>query len=172
MEGTLRKKQFSKFSANLFSAVFSTGSPALNKMGGMFSSPSNTQDGDEVIETFACNVNDMEDGEMREIEMNEDKNKALLVRSEGEYFAIGPKCTHYGAPLIKGALRNGRVRCPWHGACFNIKTGDIEDYPGLDCVPKHEIVIKDGCNVVIRANKASLQSHKRVKQMVSPSLYR
>ena len=67
--------------------------------------------------------------------------KALLVRdSDGEYTAVGHKCTHYGAPLATGVYMNGRVRCPWHGACFNTKTGDIEDFPGLDSIPKFEVI--------------------------------
>ncbi|KAG8146393.1 hypothetical protein E2320_012751 [Naja naja] len=37
-----------------------------------------------------------------------------------------------------GVLSKGRVRCPWHGACFNISTGDIEDFPGLDSIPKFQ----------------------------------
>lgn len=41
--------------------------------------------------------------------------------------------------LCSGALANGRVRCPWHGACFNIRTGDIEDFPGLDSVQKFDV---------------------------------
>uniref|UniRef100_H2Z8R5 Rieske domain-containing protein n=1 Tax=Ciona savignyi TaxID=51511 RepID=H2Z8R5_CIOSA len=119
---------------------------------------------DEIIEAYACKVDDMKDGEMREISVGD--GKALLVRHQGEYSAIGHKCTHYGAPLVKGALRDGRVRCPWHGACFNVKTGDIEDFPGLDCVPKHDIVIQDGDKVVIKACKSALATHKRYKPMV------
>lgn len=74
---------------------------------------------------------------MRTIDIGE--GKALLVRENGEYSAVGHKCTHYGAPLSTGHLSNGRVRCPWHGACFNVKTGDIEDFPGLDSLPKFEV---------------------------------
>ena len=74
---------------------------------------------------------------MREIEIGE--GKALLVYQGGEYMACGHKCTHFGAPLMKGFLGNGRVRCPWHGACFNVKTGDIEDFPGLDGIPVHQV---------------------------------
>jgi len=133
-------------------------------MGDSMSTPENS------IDKYACDVNDMKDGEMREVVMEEDGNKkVLLVRSDGEYFAMGPKCTHFGAPLVKGSLRNGHVRCPWHGACFNIKTGDIEDYPGLDCVPSYKVSIQDGNKVYIRAEKEALKSHKRVKQMVCPT---
>jgi nitrite reductase/ring-hydroxylating ferredoxin subunit len=52
-----------------------------------------------------------------------DAGKILLVKQNGKLSAIGSKCTHYGAPLHTGVLGNGRVRCPWHGACFNTITG-------------------------------------------------
>lgn len=42
---------------------------------------------------------------------------------------------------FSGVLTNGRVRCPWHGACFNVATGDIEDFPGLDSLPKFQVKI-------------------------------
>lgn len=105
----------------------------------------------------------LEDGTMKTIDIGD--GKALLVRDNREYFAVGHKCTHYGAPLSTGHLCNGRVRCPWHGACFNIKTGDIEDFPGLDSIPKFEVVIKND-NVIVRAHPEQLTSHKRVKKMV------
>lgn len=38
-----------------------------------------------------------------------------------------------------GALVGERVRCPFHGACFNVRTGDIEDYPGLDSLPTYKV---------------------------------
>ena len=74
---------------------------------------------------------------MKEVEVGE--GKVLLVHQNGEWSAVGAKCTHYGAPLSKGCLGNGRVRCPWHGACFNITSGDIEDFPGLDSLPKFQV---------------------------------
>lgn len=42
-------------------------------------------------------------------------------------------------PVISGVLSKGHVRCPWHGACFNIATGDIEDFPGLDSLPTFQV---------------------------------
>lgn len=69
---------------------------------------------------------------MREVELAD--SKVLLIRQNGRFSAIGHKCSHYGAPLAKGVLSDGRVRCPWHGACFNVSSGDIEEFPGLDGV--------------------------------------
>lgn len=40
---------------------------------------------------------------------------------------------------LPGVLSRGRVRCPWHGACFNISTGDLEDFPGLDSLHKFQV---------------------------------
>lgn len=42
-----------------------------------------------------------------------------------------------------GALMGNRVRCPWHGACFNITTGDIEEFPGLDSLPTYKVMFPD-----------------------------
>uniref|UniRef100_A0A8C7L5F2 Apoptosis inducing factor mitochondria associated 5 n=1 Tax=Oncorhynchus kisutch TaxID=8019 RepID=A0A8C7L5F2_ONCKI len=78
---------------------------------------------------------------MMEVEVG--RHNVLLVRSEGIYSAIGNQCTHYGAPLSKGVLSGHRVRCPWHGACFNIQTGDLEEYPGMDCLPCHTVKVEN-----------------------------
>lgn len=74
---------------------------------------------------------------MREVELGEEK--ALLIHQNGAWSAVGAKCTHYGAPLSKGCLGDGRIRCPWHGACFSVATGDIEDFPGLDSLPCFQV---------------------------------
>ena len=76
---------------------------------------------------------------MCEVEFDGVEDRALLIRQDGTLHALSSKCTHYGAPLMKGCLGNGRIRCPWHGACFNINSGDIEDFPGLDSLQKFEV---------------------------------
>ncbi len=60
-------------------------------------------------------------GEKKEVEVEGiDGAKVLLVNAAGTVQAIGPKCTHYGAPLVKGVLTaNGRITCPWHGGAFS-----------------------------------------------------
>ncbi|NXU86432.1 AIFM3 factor, partial [Xiphorhynchus elegans] len=79
----------------------------------------------------------------------------LLVRNKNEFRALGSKCPHYGAPLSKGVLRGERLRCPWHGACFNIRTGDIEEYPTLDCISCFKVTVEHG-KVFVTAKKKVL----------------
>ncbi|XP_044139812.1 apoptosis-inducing factor 3-like isoform X2 [Bufo gargarizans] len=120
--------------------------------------------GNEVITQELCKDFDMKDGEMREFEVQ--GQSVLLVRNNGVFSAVGNKCSHYGAPLSKGVLVGDRVRCPWHGACFNVRNGDIEEFPGLDSLPCFKITVENG-SVYIVTSKKALESTKRIKSMSS-----
>ena len=55
----------------------------------------------------------------------------LLVRDEGALRAVGATCSHYGGPLGEGLIADGKVHCPWHHACFDLRTGRVEGPPAL-----------------------------------------
>lgn len=93
----------------------------------------------DYIEGVVCREDELKDNEMKTLPLGESGGRVLLIKQKGQIHAIGTKCTHYGAPLETGALGDGRVKCPWHGACFNIKNGDIEDFPGLDSLPCYKV---------------------------------
>lgn len=75
-----------------------------------------------------------------------DGEAVLLVRRKLEVFAIGAKCTHYGGPLAEGRLEGNEVRCPWHHACFDIRTGEASAAPALNPVACWSVV-RDGGKV-------------------------
>lgn len=66
----------------------------------------------------------------------------LLVRAEQNWYAVGAKCTHYGAPLEQGLLANDMIRCPWHHACFDLRNGAAACAPALNDLASYEVVIE------------------------------
>src|SRR5579864_7177094 len=63
----------------------------------------------------------------------------LLVRVGDEVFAIAAHCTHYGGPLAEGLVVGDTVRCPWHHACFSLRSGEPLRAPALNPVARYRV---------------------------------
>ena len=98
------------------------------------------------MEKVVAGVEELEDGDVKGVEVGD--AEVLLVRLEGEFYAVGGECSHFGAPLADGVIHNGRVRCPWHQACFDAASGEMEEPPGLDVLSKFEAREEDGKVIV------------------------
>ena len=77
-------------------------------------------------------VRDLADGGI--VSGQVDGEDVVLVRSGEELYAVGAHCTHYHGPLADGLVVAGTIRCPWHHACFSLKTGEALRAPALDPV--------------------------------------
>jgi len=91
----------------------------------------------------------------------------LLARVEGKCFAIGATCTHYGAPLADGLVVNGTIRCPWHHACFSLKTGANLRPPALFDLPRWRVEELDG-RVFVREKLEAFKPARPTKGRVEP----
>ncbi|HET7424185.1 MAG TPA: FAD-dependent oxidoreductase [Gemmatimonadales bacterium] len=70
-----------------------------------------------------------------------DGEAVLLVRQEDEWLAIGATCSHYNGPLGEGLIVGETVRCPWHHACFSLRTGEALRPPALHPVTCYRVEV-------------------------------
>jgi nitrite reductase/ring-hydroxylating ferredoxin subunit len=64
-----------------------------------------------------------------------------LFNIEGTYYAIDDTCTHKGGPLSEGEVQGNKVTCPWHGAIFDVITGEVVRPPAAVCVSRYNVHI-------------------------------
>src|SRR5499427_8958453 len=72
-------------------------------------------------------------------------DEAVLVARRGEeFFAIGATCSHYSGPLAEGLMVGDTVRCPWHHACFSLRTGEAIGAPAFNPMSCWRVETRDG----------------------------
>ncbi|MBR1126011.1 FAD-dependent oxidoreductase [Bradyrhizobium lablabi] len=84
----------------------------------------------------------------------------LLVRSGADIFAVDAHCTHYHGPLAEGLVDGETVRCPWHHACFDLRTGEATRAPAFASLAVWKVE-RDGERILVREKRG--QPKPRVK---------
>src|SRR5580704_18718912 len=90
-------------------------------------------------------------------------DEVLLVRSGSEIFAVDAHCSHYHGPLADGLVDGESVRCPWHHACFDLRTGEAARAPALSPISVWKVEREDA-RIVVRHKRE--QPKPRVKGVV------
>ena len=86
----------------------------------------------------------------------------VLARSVDELFAVRAQCSHYRGPLVEGLIVGDTVRCPWHHACFSLRTGEALRAPALDPIACWR-VDREGDRIFVREKLPAART-----QQVSP----
>jgi len=68
--------------------------------------------------------------------------KIALFNIGGTYYAIGDTCTHRGGPLSQGTVEGTTVTCPWHGAKYDVRTGDVLAPPAPRGVGSYKVIVE------------------------------
>src|SRR5665213_3165399 len=71
-------------------------------------------------------------------------DEVLLVRRGADIFAIASQCSHYHGPLADGLVVDGTIRCPWHHACFDLRSGAAVRAPAFEPLDCWKVEQRDG----------------------------
>ena len=76
----------------------------------------------------------------------------ILVRRGNDVWAVAAACGHWGAPLADGIVVDCQIRCPWHHAWFDCRTGEAVGPPSPRDITTWE-VHRDGDRVRVGAKR-------------------
>jgi NADPH-dependent 2,4-dienoyl-CoA reductase/sulfur reductase-like enzyme/nitrite reductase/ring-hydroxylating ferredoxin subunit len=88
-------------------------------------------------------------------------DEVILVRRGADVFAIGASCSHYHGPLAEGLVDGDTVRCPWHHACFSLRTGEAIKAPALNPVTAYDVAQRGGSVFVTGPRPAAARAPSR-----------
>lgn len=103
-------------------------------------------------------TNEVGPGEIKQFTVEE--RPVALCNVSGEFHAFEDICTHQFAHLSEGEFDGEWVKCPLHGASFDVTTGEAKSLPAVKPVPMHEVKIEGG-NVYVALNPTRVKTAKR-----------
>ena len=68
-----------------------------------------------------------------------------IAKSNGQLYAFQEFCTHRFGPLSEGCFTNdGKVMCPWHRSCFDMRSGKVIEGPAKEDIRAFDVIVRDG----------------------------
>ena len=89
-----------------------------------------------------ANADDLQPGQAKVVTAGD--QRIALFNVGGTYYAIADTCTHRGGPLSEGTLEDDVVTCPWHGAHFCVRDGQVQEPPAHENVTSYPVRVTDG----------------------------
>lgn len=89
-----------------------------------------------------ANENELGEGERLFVEI--ENLNIVIIKIRGKVYAIGDICSHDDGPLGDGEIDNHVIKCPRHGATFDIQTGKVLSLPAIADIPAFPVKIENG----------------------------
>lgn len=91
----------------------------------------------EFVKVFKAS--DLAPGRCRSVEAG--GLKIAIFNIKGTLYAIEDSCSHLGAPLSLGFPGKDSISCEWHGATFDLRTGEPLSPPARTPVAVYNVRI-------------------------------
>ena len=89
----------------------------------------------------AATIKGIAEGKGKKVSVN--GKDIALFNVKGNFFAIDAKCTHAGAPLANGTIKDLCVDCPWNHSVFDLKTGAVKQGPATKPVTVYKTKVEE-----------------------------
>lgn len=99
-------------------------------------------DAEQVEYVTVAPVEELPDGERLFLEI--DETPIVVFNIAGGYFAIADVCSHDDGPVGDGDLNGYEIKCPRHGAIFDVRTGQVLALPAIVDIPAYPVRVEDG----------------------------
>lgn len=87
-------------------------------------------------------IENFSEGQMKNVTLG--GKEILVTMIKGNYYAINNICSHAGAELHEGTLKGNELTCPWHGAKWDLKTGNLIWFPQkLSAQETYKVLVED-----------------------------
>ena len=91
------------------------------------------------------------------------------VQAGAEVLAIDAFCSHYHGPLAEGLVVGDGIRCPWHHACFSLRSGEAVRPPALSALAVWQVEREGDRIFVRRKREAPKETRKETPAAARPA---
>lgn len=91
-------------------------------------------------------ITDLLPGNVQRVVLNDEP--VAVCNVDGAFYAIHDRCTHADAPLSSGGLEGCHLICTWHGATFDVRTGQPTSPPASEPCRRYAVEV-DGDTLTV-----------------------
>ncbi len=73
----------------------------------------------------------------------DEATRVIIVKLDNDFYAIEDLCTHDHVPLEEGEIEGDEIICPYHGARFCLKTGEVKAPPAYENITSFPVRVEN-----------------------------